>query len=275
MPRRVWLRIVFGGGRMTFGALFAILGGLFVVVSVAFFDPDGLFDLHADGRVLHVVRSSATHEDRPLHETVYEFMDHRRTIRRGTSYTVDEIVRGSQVIIEFAADDPAISRVLGGHRSWFIPSPAVAGGGLLFLTLGLAIAGSGIGRRRRAVQLLRRGRTGTARLIERRNTRFVVQGRPVQDVVFEYADQLERRYQFTQRMLDTSAVDDDVDEPILFDPDRPGSACTLDDLPGKPSITAAGQIAADPSLAYAVLFLPALAVLISLACLAIPLVRFT
>lgn len=104
-------------------------------------------------------------------------------------------------------------------------------------------------------RLLRYGLETRGTLLSKKETGTTVNDVPVMALTFEYL--VDRRpYQVTVKTLSPSLLEDDAQEPMLYDPHQPSRATTLDHLPGAPTITADGQIASSPGFAFLVLIMP-------------------
>lgn len=78
---------------------------------------------------------------------------------------------------------------------------------------------------------------------------------PVMALTFEY-EVGGTKHRAVVKTLETSKLEDEPLEPMLYDPVAPERATTLDHLPGSPRITTDGQLRSRPGFAAHVLLCP-------------------
>lgn len=254
-PRAVPLALV---SRLWFGGTFASIGWILACVGMAFtlfflprielVAPD--YDRSGFATITHVEETTSENDD-PSYRVQFTFTDEDGATHTGASYTTDAPV--DRVLgVEYLANDPDESRLAG------MRSQPYSRGGLFVLILpiiGLGIAISQLVTGYRAMRLLRSGLETRGTLLAKRETNASVDDLPVMALTFEYL--VDRRpYQVTVKTLSPSLLEDDAQEPMLYDPHQPSRATTLDHLPGAPTITADGQISSNPDFAVLVLILP-------------------
>ncbi|MDH4241432.1 MAG: hypothetical protein OEW48_17880, partial [Phycisphaerae bacterium] len=77
-------------------------------------------------------------------------------------------------------------------------------------------------------------------------TKTEVNKKPVYKLTFEFNTPEGTTYEATAKTHDTAKLEDQAEEPLLYDPMRPSYAVMLDDLPGNPRIMENGTIHAGP-----------------------------
>jgi hypothetical protein len=174
----------------------------------------------------------------------------------GVSYSTGQSVSsGEAVEIEFDQDHPARSRITGQRRALFGPGVTFV---TLFPLIGLAILVpstlSGIKRNR----LLREGLLATGTLKSKSRTNVTVNNRPLYELIFEFTARDGRRHEAKARSTATERLEDEAQEPLLYDPNDPTRAYLLDEAPARPEIEANGDLRGRPAAAGRSLILPGL-----------------
>jgi len=253
--RLVWL-LLFGGQIGFFGWLFAAFGMIFVLVFVPRAHvPIVSYDRGAVGEITKVEPTSNHENERTIHRVHYEFTDERSVLRNGVGYSVDPPSVGARRRVDYEGRDPALSALEGTREKPFDWSviPLVA----LFPIVGLGFAGPQLRRGLRKLRALRYGVETLGKLVQKNEMNMSINERTIMALTFEYeVDGV--KYRATEKVLDTSTLEDDPLERMLYDPRDPTLATTLDNLPGSPTITSDDEIAWKPSVAFHVLLLPAI-----------------
>jgi hypothetical protein len=263
----------YGTGMAQLGWTLATAGAVLLMVGMLLVEsPWQPFDTRANAEVRAVIETSTRWNDAPVDEVHYTFTDAHGAVHRGTSYTTGGYQLGGSAVIEYAGADPADSRLVGGHQSsmplpWWLLPPM-----LLFAGVGFAIAIRAHRRGSAALYLLQRGLPASGKLVARRPSNVQVNGRDLEILTFEYTVK-SVTYRVDVRPFRTEALEDQPLEPMLYDPEWPKNATTLDHLPGAPVIRADGTLAADAGFVYHLLILPAAAGLAAAATVAILVTR--
>ena len=264
LPWRLVWRLWFGGTLGMFGWFFAGFGLLFCLIFLPLSElwtPD--YDRTATATITRVEETSTSENDQTIYEAHYTFVDERGVTRTGSSYTKDPSPGGTREV-EYLAEDPDDSRLVGMRSR---PFGWWAGFVLIFPIVGLAIAIPQLVAGRRAVRLLRHGVETRGRLVRKEATNVTVNKRPVMALTFRF-DVGGRTHGATVKTLNTAPLEDDAEEPMLYDPYDPSRATTLDHLPGSPRVTSDGRIDARPGIAIHVLIMPAVTAVLLLALIA-------
>jgi hypothetical protein len=211
----------------------------------------------AEGKVTRVEGTSASVNRREVQANHYEYSVAGNR-HEGTSYTTGESVSaGESVMIEYDDDDPARSRIAGQRRAMF-------GAGVMFVTIfpliGLAFlipsTLSGIKRNR----LLRDGIVTPGTLKSKSRTNMRINNRLVYEMIFEFTTRDGRRQEATARTSHTERLEDETQEPLLYDPADPSRAYLLDEAPARPEIEMNGDLRGRPGAAVRSLILPLLVI---------------
>ncbi len=212
-----------------------------------------------DGTVTRVENTHASENDTPVHAHHYEYSV-AGTRHSGTSYiTGDSLAAGETVTVEYDEDNPSRSRIEGMRRALFGP-------GVMFVSLfpfvGLALmipaTITGLKRNR----LLREGLIADGKLIAKRETNVRINRRPVYELRFEFTARDGRRYQAKARTTDTERLQDEAQEPLLYDPNDPTRAYVLDETPSRPEFEPNGDLRGNTTAAVLVMILPALVIVL-------------
>jgi hypothetical protein len=214
----------------------------------------------ATGEVVRVERTSFSEgsksRSRPVYASHYVYFVADRPLT-GTSYSVGRPAEpGQRVTVEYAEADPARSRIAGMRRAPFGPWAMALG---IVPLAGLVMLGfaSAIGWKR--TRLLRAGHLVMGRLKHKRPTSTKVNGRVVHELTFEFGGRDGRRHEVTVRTSAPERLEDEKQEPLLYDPARPSRAYLLDQAPSRPRFGPTGELLGAPRPALRLL-LPALVV---------------
>ncbi|HVS31675.1 MAG TPA: hypothetical protein VMS98_09485 [Thermoanaerobaculia bacterium] len=268
-PRRVGLslRILNGVGHPALWAVFGfttIFFWTFVAnADLSFITFRGPFRLVA-AKVIAVEETGASESDTPVMATRYEYSVGGEWFR-GVSYSLREGgVVGQNVVVQYLESDPASSRIDGMRRRMFGPA-------VMVITLFPAVAGFFLawsirkGRRRR--HLLEHGLVAMGKLTDKRATRVRVNRQTVWELTFEFTGRDGRKHETRARTHQTMRLEDERQEPVLYDPADPSIAFVLDEMPSRPKVDLAGELEGRPLAAALSLILPALVIVGNLAAL--------
>lgn len=206
----------------------------------------------AIGKVTQVQDTGSSVNDREVVASHYQFSVAGQSYD-GRSYTTESTPsEGDAVTIEFDEGNPGRSRITGMRRAPFGPAAMVVS---IFPLVGLAflIGGTRWGGKR--THLLRHGVFTTAKPIGKEPTNVTINKRPVWEVRYEFVDRNGQRREATARATDTTKLEDEAREPMLYDPEDPNRSCVLDEGPGRPRFEN-GQLLARPLPAFFALILP-------------------
>jgi hypothetical protein len=183
----------------------------------------------------------------PIYRVAYTFLSADERSHSGYSYVVGGASQGAEgvVEVEYLPDDPATSRIKGWRRK---PNGMGAIFVVLFPAVGLALALLGIVKGLRRARLLRVGRPAFGRLVDKQPTNVKINNRPVMKLVFEFKDEKGATHRAEARSHVPEKLEDDADEPLVYDPANPSQAQLLDELPGTVRIGAGGRIDGEHSL---------------------------
>jgi hypothetical protein len=240
-----------------FGWSFAMLSAVVLAIGVLVVEsPWQPFDTQAVGTIQSVQETNTRWNDAPVDEVHYRFVDARGVVHDGIAYTTDGHFVGRMAAIEYVASNPADSRLVGCAQSllalpwwtlfWILP----------FIGVGLAMAIRAHRRGSAALHLLQVGLPTSGTLVDRRPSNVQVNGVTLEILTFEYVVK-GTTYRAEVRPSRTDRLEDDALEPMVYDPEWPRNATTLDHLPGTPVIRADGTLAADAGFVYHLLILPA------------------
>jgi hypothetical protein len=165
----------------------------------------------------------------------------------GTSYqTGGAPVAGTEVIVEYVTGRPHISRIKGLRRATLGPLGLVA---TLIPLAALLVVVRGLVKGTQAIRLLTIGKLTTGRLISKeplgpfgRHQKV-----PAYKLVFEFTDEKGQTHRTTTQTQWTERLEDEQKEALLYNPQRPGYAVMLDDLPASPRIDEDGDIQLKPA----------------------------
>jgi hypothetical protein len=134
---------------------------------------------------------------------------------------------------------------------------------LAFVAVGAGLVGHSIRRNHRALRILERGRITHGVKVAQEPTGVKINERTVYAMTFRF-EAGGRDHTCVSRTHETQLLSDER-EPLVYDPDNPDDAVTLNDLPGGLELDAGGHLYLRDSLWWKVLVLPVLNGLVLLA----------
>jgi Protein of unknown function (DUF3592) len=196
-----------------------------------------------EGEVVRVERTGASEGKRPIYANHYTYFVGGQPTT-GVSYSLGHRADpGQRVTVEYASEHPTRSRIAGMRRNTFGP-------GALFVALfplaglTLLIVATAIGWKR--IRLLRTGYLAVGTLKDKQPTSATVNKRVVYELTFEFAGRDGRRHELKKRTSLPERLEDEAQEPLLFDPDRPSRAYLLDEAPSRPKLGTRGELLGAP-----------------------------
>jgi len=186
----------------------------------------------------------------------------------GTSYvpgTAPEV--GDPVTVEYLPNAPRKSRIAGMRRDlwgpWILFLALFPAGCLIVVTISVR---TGL----RRCELLRLGMVTTGKLIDKRRTSMTVNKQRVYELIFEFQSYDGRQFTASTRSHRTERLEDEREEPLLYDPLDPSRSVMVDSLPSRPELDEGGNLCGRPgAFVLFALLLPALVVGINLFLLAL------
>lgn len=209
------------------------------------------------GVVTGTAETGASEDDQAVSANHYEYSV--AGVRyKGTSYTTGgSAAPGEEVTVQYKEGKPERSRILGMRRAHFGPF-------VLFVTIfplvGFFVLYFGIRSGIRRAHLLRTGMFTTGKLVDKEPTNMTVNDRRVYELTFEFTSRDGRRCAASASTSDSSRLEDDSQEPLLYDPDNPSNAYLLDEVPGRPELDGTGELVGRPIAALLAMILPALVI---------------
>lgn len=253
LPRSLVVRILLGNPFTMFGLVFAAFGMAFVLAFLPLIDLSFAksYDRQASATITNVEDTHSSENKRSIYRVRYTFRDDAGAERRGESYTTDQPSSGPWTV-DYESGDPSASRLQGMRAGRFSPLLAFV---LLFPILGLAFGLWPIRRARRELRLLRYGREVCGKLVGKREADWEVN--KVRAMALTFAYEVDGKpYTATVETLKPAVLEDDEREAMLYDPYDPSRATTLDHLPGKLKVNAAGELESLRLISFHLLIAP-------------------
>ena len=208
----------------------------------------------ASGTVTRVVDTNARENRSTVSENHYEYSVAGRTLD-GVSYSTGRQVEpGQQVSIEYLERAPERSRIAGQRKALFSPVVLFV---LIFPAIGLAFAIGGVRWGSRRARLLRDGVFTTGVLKSKRATNTTVNNRRVFELTFGFTARDGRQCEAKARTSITERLQDEREEPLLYNPDKPEDAIMLDEASSRPQFDESGMLVGRPVAAFFCMILPA------------------
>lgn len=236
-----------------FGMVFAWTFGAMADLSVLHFGTL----TSARGQITQVEQTGASENEQPVYANYYAFSlaGQRQT---GVSYSTGEAgTVGAEVEVEYDESDPTWSRIAGMRRGHFGPLVLFV---LIFPAIGLAFVFFALRSGWRRSRLLRNGEFTMGRLVGKEPTNVTVNKRRVYELTFEFISRDGQRREAKARTTDTQRLEDEAQEPLLYDPDNPSVAYVLDELPQRPSIDGTGELEGRFGAAIGLIIIPGIVI---------------
>jgi hypothetical protein len=205
------------------------------------------------GKVTTVEDTGASENKRRVRANHYEYSVAGQRFQATSYSTGDSKAPGESVTVEYKEGDPEASRIEGMRRKMFGPAVAFV---VIFPLIGFAILVFAMKAGSHRTHLLQNGLFTTGKLISKEATNMTVNKRRVMELTFEFTARDGRRCQAKARTTDTARLEDEAQEPLLYDPENPETAYVLDEIPSRPAINGLGELEGRPVAAFASLILP-------------------
>ena len=258
VPRRLVLRLLFGmrGAQLLWA--FPIAG---MIVALTVQQGRRTYRGTALATITSVTDTGRRDDDDEVYVVRFDLLDAQGRHHTGSFETTHSVEPGQREL-QYDPDSPSDARLPGGLGE----RGTITLGALLFAFAAFAGELGLIARGRSALQLLRFGEPTTGKLVDKQP------GDDTPDrLTFEYSAAGKLR-----RIVVSGSdprIEDDAEEPMLYDTKDPDRAVTVDNLPGQPEIRPDGSLASRPGLGVHVLVLPAIFISLTLAWL-VEFVRF-
>ena len=245
-----------------FGMIFAwVFIGNADFSSITFRGPHA----EAAGVVTEVQETGASENKSPVVAHRYEFSINGRRFE-GTSFvTGDRRETGERVTIEYDEDKPERSRIQGMRRAQFGPLVSLVG---LFAFIGAVIVYFSTRAGFRRNHLLSNGMLAMGTLVNKESTNMTVNDRRVYKLTFEFTARDGRRCQASTSTSIPERLEDDAQEPLLYDPEQTERAYLLDETPGRPQFEMNGDLRGRPVAAAMAMIIPGIVIAANLLVLA-------
>jgi len=261
VPLGVRLKVLLGGFLNQFGWVFFGFGLIFVWVFTLRADLTSWYIFRgelaiAEGTIVKSTETNMKVNETRVFEHEYSFKGADGLEYNGASYETGGGLRnGQKVAIEYKQNSPDTSRIKGMRRGiigLFGLMPVI------FPLIGLCFIIAGVRKGVKACHLLRDGEQTTGKFTSKDRTGAKVNNQPVYKLTFEFAASDGMVHQAVAKTHRPEVLEDEEQEPLLYDPSRTEYAVMLDDLPGNPRIDSTGEIHAGSAVgALLVLVIPA------------------
>jgi hypothetical protein len=244
VPISVRLRVLFGGFYNQLGWIFLGFGLIFVWTFALHADFASIFLFRLQtkttiGIVESMQTTNAMENDIPIYEVKYQYFDNLGRQYSGTSYITGIPMIETRVSVEYLSNFPSISRVSGMRRETFGPVATLA---IVFPIIGLGFLSFGIKYGLKANRLLSEGKIAFGKLISTERTGGRINNRPILKMTFNFTAEDGLDWDVSAKTHEPEDLRDEVEEPLLYDPNHPSTAVLLDDLPGSAEFDSNGQL---------------------------------
>jgi len=263
--------VLFGGFLNQFGWIFFGSGLVFVWAFTLNADLTGWYLFRGqldttEGKTIDCKKtlfsegSSEHSKGTPVYEIHYAFTAADGKEYKGLSYiTGKQFEQGQKVTVEYPQGKPHTSRIKGTRQK---PVGLFGIFPVVFPMIGLLFITGGIRKGIKANRLLALGEQTTGKLKSKERTNTKANKKPVYKLTFEFNTPEGMKYETLVKTHETGKLEDEAEEPLLYDTMRPSYAVMLDDLPGNPRINDNGNIQAGPASGTILLLIIPLATII-------------
>jgi hypothetical protein len=155
------------------------------------------------------------------------------------SYADSPWTVGKEVTILYPKGRPEVSRVKGMRTNVVGPMGLIP---IIFPVIGLCFIIAGLKNGIKANRLLVNGKLANGRLKSKVKTKSEINDQPVYKLTFEFTASDGMSYEAVAKTHLPEKLEDQQEEPLLFDPACPKNAVMLDNLPGAPRINNDGNV---------------------------------
>jgi len=225
------------------GVSFLAMGLFFLL---AFLNPQGiaraalsnLDPKMVDGTVVSVSTTNVTVNEERVMAVAADYSAAGRSLRV-TSYSTHPLVAEGDVVgVRFSASMPTMA-VIDGLSAMTMPLWALPFL-LIFPGVGAGLALVQIRRGRQQAMLLERGLEAEGTFVAKEPSNTRVNNRPVMRVTFHFQDSRGDTWPAVALALDTTRLEDEPTERVLYLPERPAVALVVDEIPAWLTATSRG-----------------------------------
>lgn len=253
VPLSSKLTAFFGAGMQQFGWSFFAFGMIFVFAFGIEANLSALVHFRGemsrvDGVVVSVAKTRYSEGNRASKpgksrgKTVFECrytFDSDGQSYTGSSFSkVQGYAEGQRVQIEFPVGKPGASRIVGMRATPFGHGVLMV---MLFPFVGLCFVVPGLFSGRKNLRLMVRGVLAKGKLISKVKMDVQIDSKFVYRLTFQYTDQKGALHQVQTRTHHPAKLEDDAEEYLLYDADRPSQVVFVDALPGTPILGKNGR----------------------------------
>jgi len=268
VPFLVRLSVLFGGFTNQFGWLLVAFGLIFVWRVTAKMNLKDWRALRGElqstrGIVTKIEKHTSSTGGRHSHRTTtywhyYSFKGPDGAEYTGVSYGDWPAKVGEEVTIKYPKGRPEISRIEGMRANVVGPVGLIP---IVFPVIGLSFVAAGFRKGMKANRLLANGELGKGHLKSKIKTKSKINGQPVYKLTFQFTTPQGTSHEAFAKTHLPEKLEDQKEEPLLYEPMYPKNAVMLDNLPGRLRIDEDGNIRAEsPLLALSSLVVPAITV---------------
>jgi|GEM_PF-4926166 len=207
------------GGWVSFSA-WIIIGMMFMRFVVHWPEIRFGLDNYADGSITLVENLE---DDEIVFSNHFSFY-HEGKLHKGITKSIEEeYQKGDEVGIEFQYDNPSNAQI-EGHDLWPAEILVPVGFGILALIVIIVRIRKGL----LVISMLQKGHLAWAKLLKKEGTGVFLDQHEVFKMTFEYRDLQNQRHRIIVKTHVNEELEDDPEEPVLFEPRNPQNAIMFD-----------------------------------------------
>ncbi|MFE5324540.1 DUF3592 domain-containing protein [Paenibacillus sp. NPDC056579] len=232
------ISLLFGRVIYLLGWIFLFIGLLLSILITPKIDMSIIHfrgeSIEVSGQVTSVLPTNASINRAKIYAVNHQFTIQTGETISGTSYAADTIFRaGDNVSIHYPAGKPEYSRIIGARGNMFpldlifVYLFPIAGALFTYFCLRQYI---------RSVPLLTKGVLAKGTLISKEETILSENKKPVYKLTFQYKDMDGNIHQASVHTSLPEMLEDDHEEALVYDSNRPGNSLMIDSIAGETTI---------------------------------------
>lgn len=182
------------------------------------------------GKIIEINNTNARINKRFIYEFHYEYEVKTKKLK-AFSYSTNKDIQVNDIVnIEYMNNKPEYSRIEGMQQKTF-PIYAIS---LVIITLvGITIVVINLLKQIKNIQLLKTGIITKGKFIKMEPTNVKVDNQSMIRLYFEFIDYLGKTQTVSADVLDLKGLQDEPEETIFYDKNKPSKAVLIDGLPSK------------------------------------------
>ncbi|TAE46663.1 MAG: hypothetical protein EAY69_08265 [Cytophagales bacterium] len=182
------------------------------------------------GKIIEINNTNARINKRFIYEFHYEYEVKTKKLK-AFSYSTNKDIQVNDIVnIEYMNNKPEYSRIEGMQQKTF---PIYAISVVIITLVGITIVVINLLKQIKNIQLLKTGIITKGKFIKMEPTNVKVDNQSMMRLYFEFIDYLGKTQTVSADVLDLKGLQDEPEETIFYDKNKPSKAVLIDGLPSK------------------------------------------